>query len=282
MRAGCRFYVQACVGVAPLVLALLLLNPKCGEAIEISEDDLSYQAERGEGLIFLPVTLPDGGHVTLISPSRWRSLLKRLERLLVGEHARFTSLLGPLPPVKTAVQLMEEEHFFKLTQAPKWTNALYYQGRITVPLSPHKPVDCENLMRAIKHEFAHAIVNAISGGHCPGWLDEGLAQWAEGSENPALRPALERWLHIHAPVSLEQLQGGFTRLESSMVPAAYAQSLYLTKLIIKSFGFQAIRNYLDDLRGFGDRALAFQNNFGINEQNFERMAALALSRWSAQ
>ena len=32
----------------------------------------------------------------------------------------------------------------------------------------------------LSHELAHAFIRQASGGRAPGWLHEGLAQWAEG------------------------------------------------------------------------------------------------------
>ncbi|NLF24578.1 MAG: hypothetical protein GX589_02825 [Deltaproteobacteria bacterium] len=252
-----------------------------------AEQRASYDALKRQGnnafslreLHSVPVTLPNDTQVILIAPTAWRGLNHTLAELIKSEHAHFSHLLGPIPQFDLTVMLMEEEAFFKLTRAPRWTNALYFKGRITIPLAAKGELDQTNLMRAVKHEFAHAVINAFSRGRCPGWLDEGLAQWAEGPENPALRPALAQWLKSRGPVPLNLLQGGFTKLDLAMVPAAYAQSLFITKLIIRSFGFKVISKYLEELRREADQSIAFKKSFGFNEQHFERMAGLALSDW---
>ena len=173
---------------------------------------------------------------------------------------------------------MEEQAFYRRTGAPSWTNAMYYRGEIMIPLPSGKYIDLEETARAVTHEYTHAVIHALSNGKCPGWLDEGIAQWAEGTENPALRPALYRWLRKNPPVPLSLLQGGFTRLNSRMVPAAYAQSLIASSLIIDTYGFEKVTDFLSYLREGNAQALAFRRAFGISTGQFEQRLAQQLSR----
>jgi hypothetical protein len=177
---------------------------------------------------------------------------------------------------------MEEEEFFELTGAPKWTNAMFFRGQIILPIAKSKPVDIENLNRSMKHEYTHAILSALSGGNLPGWIDEGLAQWFEGEESPGLRTALREWLKTNEPVSLSLLQGGFTKLKPEMVPAAYAQSLLATRLVADKYGFPAIANYFLLLRDGVEKEAAFETAFAISLKDFEAQLDRALKRWAAQ
>ena len=123
------------------------------------------------------------------------------------------------------------------------------------------------------------MLHALSNGRCPGWLDEGLAQWAEGAENPALPRALSSWLKERSPVPLSYLQGGFTKLDPAMVAAAYAQALYSANLLVESFGFQRIRNYLELLHNNKSKSEAFNETFGLSEASFEKTLTLSLNEW---
>ena len=230
-------------------------------------------------LHFTPIELNGGTKLTVISPEKWHVVTGFLSKTLINTHQKYGRLLGELKPVTTAIRLMDEETFFQTTGAPRWTNAMFYRGQIIIPLSSDHPVDFENLSRSIKHEYTHAIINALTGGRAPGWLDEGVAQWAEGSENPALKPALRSWLRRNEPVPLSLLQGGFTKLDSSMVPAAYAESLYATYAIINTYGFQSIRRYFDELRSGSAKSTAFEEGFGITEERFEQRLGLSLEGW---
>lgn len=260
-----------------LVLALITA------AAPVRAEDLKARLASGSpqalsAITFSPLQLSGGSHLTLVSPARWKPLIQRLSGSLAEIHQHYTEIFGPIPPLTTSIRLMDEEDFFKTTGAPRWTNALYYKEEIIIPLRSGN-VDWDNLFRAVKHEYTHAVVHALSAGRCPGWLDEGLAQWAEGAENPALRPALIKRLRTSGPVPLKLLQGGFTKLDSAIVPAAYAQSLYITQILIRSYGFKHINMFLTALRRGQDKQTAFRRAFDVSEAGFERSMGRALAQW---
>ncbi len=242
------------------------------------EDDFSP----GASIRYLPLSLSGGTKLTLISPEHWNAVAKKISGNLEKSHSFFSKLFGDIPAFQSSVRLMDEEDFYAETGAPRWTNAMYYRKQIIIPMSRSEAIDFDNLFRSVRHEYTHAVIHALSNGKAPGWLDEGIAQWAEGSENPALRPALYNWLSDNKPLPLLMLQGGFTKLESKMVPAAYAQSLFAANTMINTFGFKEIRGYFDSLRTGSNKPGAFKNNFRMSESKFEQHLAKTLNRWHAK
>jgi len=230
-------------------------------------------------LRFTPLNLSNGSKLTVISPTKWSDVTKQILKTLNDTHKEFTQLFAEIPAFSTSVRLMEETTFFELTGAPAWTNAMFFRGQIIIPLSSKKEIDLDNLIRSVKHEYTHAIMSSLSGGRLPGWLDEGIAQWFEGSESPGLRDALREWLKDHEPVSLSILQGGFTKLNTEMVPAAYAQSLLATKALAEKFGFPAIGRFLILLREGVDKQSAFLTAFDMTQEAYERELGKALTTW---
>jgi hypothetical protein len=257
--------------------------PQISQADSKSEERARYvQPEETSPLRFTPVNLANGSKLTLISPQRWSETASTLIATLNTTHDQFTELFSEIPAFSTSIRLMEEEEFFELTGAPKWTNAMFFRGQIILPIAKSKPVDIENLNRSMKHEYTHAILSALSGGNLPGWIDEGLAQWFEGEESPGLRTALREWLKTNEPVSLSLLQGGFTKLKPEMVPAAYAQSLLATRLVADKYGFPSIANYFLLLRDGVEKEAAFETAFAISLKDFEAQLDRALKRWATQ
>jgi hypothetical protein len=220
-------------------------------------------------LTFSPRHLGDGSTLTLVSPSLWEPLNLRLEECLRKCHDYLRRQFGELAPITVSVRLMEEEAFFRRTHAPRWTNALFSGGEITIPVAVDGRLDMLNLFRAARHEYTHAVVSALSEGRCPGWLDEGLAQWAEGAENPALQQALRRWLLHEQPPPFAALQNGFTKLPIRMVAAAYGESLSAVKTLIADHGFGRIRAFLADLRQGESAGKAFRRSFYVDLRTFE-------------
>ncbi len=229
---------------------------------------------------FTPVTMSDGSRLTLIAPSQWSDIASDISTELIQTHQQLTDLFGAVPPFRSSVRLLDEPTFYELTGAPGWTNAMFFRGEIIIPLSTNEPIDLDNLHRSVKHEYSHAVFSALSGGFIPGWLDEGLAQWIEGEENPALRNSLRSYLLTAAPVPLNLLQGGFTKLSPRMVPAAYAQSLIAVQALLKAYGVDGISEYLRLLREQVSKETAFMTAFGISEGDFESRLDDTLSSWA--
>lgn len=229
-----------------------------------------------------PVNLADGSRLTVISPAQWSSISSDLLHELRSSHKEHSARLGRIPAINTSIRLMDEGSFFEYTGAPSWTNALFFRGQILIPLSLTQPIDLDNLRRSVKHEYTHAVIFSLSGGKAPGWFDEGIAQWSEGSENPALRAALRGYLQENEPVPLSLLQGGFTKLDEKMVPAAYAQSLLATKALIELYGFDLVSAYLSMMRAGTAPDTAFETAFRTTRVRFEEKLSSSLLKWAGR
>lgn len=257
-----------------LILGLFALFPASPLLAENLRTDAkaSYSLESAGSLKrseLQPFTLSGGSRLTLVTSASFEPLARNVQKIIRDSHDYLTTVFGEIPAFNTEVRLMDEDTFFATTGAPRWTNAMYFRNQIIVPLGPHAMQDLDNVYRAIRHEFTHAVIHAVTNGRCPGWIDEGLAQWAEGSENPALRPAMRDWLSNNDTVPFALLQGGFTKLDTAMVPASYAQSLYASKSILAAFGFAKLRTYFDKLRSGAAKNESFESAFGMDERDFE-------------
>jgi hypothetical protein len=241
----------------------------------------TYTREELENsLTSTPVRLPGGSTITIITPSQWSDMAADLLSVITQTNATHAALFSQVPAFKTSIRLMDEETFFSTTGAPKWTNALFLRGQIIIPLSLTETIDRDNVRRSVKHEYTHALLSAISGGRIPGWIDEGMAQWMEGGEHPALHKALRQWLTTNDPIPLRLLQGGFTRLPTHMVAAAYAQSLVTVQALLRTYGYERIAVYLHALREGRNNDDAFRIAFGLSASQLELRLNRALQRWS--
>ena len=138
----------------------------------------------------------------------------------------------------------------------------------------------QELDRALRHEYVHAFIAELSGFKCPAWLDEGVAQILEGPANPVLAPALREWIAENNSIPLDSLEHGFTTLEDDMVPAAYAESLFVTKSLIRKKGFASIVDYLKNLRAGMSSRSAFRVAFGQSQKSFENNLTKRIRSWS--
>src|SRR5258707_6647413 len=85
--------------------------------------------------------------------------------------------LGNPPRDSILVTLYTEQAFFDVTHAPTWSGAIN-DGKLRIPVSGLSSMTSE-LAHVLKHELAHSFITQLSGGRCPPWLHEGIAQFLE-------------------------------------------------------------------------------------------------------
>jgi len=111
-------------------------------------------------------------------------------------------------------------------------------GRVVVVLAPEARDVPFNWHDTLLHELMHAVCHGLAGGKLPQWLEEGLAQWAEG----VARPRSWNLVLTHAQsakglLSLQHLDRAFLAESGSSERAlAYAQSGLAVEFLVGRFG----------------------------------------------
>jgi hypothetical protein len=184
------------------------------------------------------------------------------------------------PTKRVVLRFLSPEQFRIQTGAPSWTSAMYFRDEISIPLTNQTGLRLDELKRALRHEYVHAVVAELSHYRAPAWLDEGVAQLIEGPPNPLLGPALRDWARANAAIPIDWLQNGFTTLDSSIVPAAYAESLFAVRKIVHTSGFSGITKYLQLLGQGVPEKQAFTRAFDLETATFERQLTVEMRRWA--
>jgi tetratricopeptide (TPR) repeat protein len=153
--------------------------------------------------------------------------------------------LGNPPRDNILVTLYTEQAFFDVTHAPTWSGAMN-DGKLRIPVSGLSSVTPE-LARVLKHELAHSFITQLSGGRCPPWLHEGIAQFVEpkslGGEGHQLAVLFKNQQNI----PLNALEGSFANLSGAQAYVAYAESLAAVSYINDSYGMSDIQRILERL-----------------------------------
>lgn len=189
-------------------------------------------------------------------------------------------IFASAPTKKVVLKFLSPAEFRRQTGAPAWTSAMFYRDEITVPMAEDHAIDYEELGRALRHEYVHAYVAEVSKYRCPAWLDEGVAQLIEGDANPLLGPALRKWVARNPAIPLDWLHNGFTTLDSAIVPAAYAQSLFATRVLVEKHGYSAIQAYLKGLGSGLEEPVAFEKAFDMPKAKFENDLTATMRQWA--
>ncbi len=206
-------------------------------ALEKAERDAREESEYREGET-VHFRLKYNGTA---APELARDVLKTLE----SEYDEISTALNYVPPEPIGVILYTNQAFMDITQAPNWSGALN-DGRIRVPVEGLSSMNAE-LARVLKHELTHSFVGQKTGGRCPVWLQEGLAQFMEGKRSRTNAATLIRAQEQHMELSLSSYETSWLNLPKDDALKAYAWSLAVVETIVTVNGMDDMGRILDHL-----------------------------------
>jgi tetratricopeptide (TPR) repeat protein len=175
------------------------------------------------------------------APELAREVLQTLEK----EFEEISSTLNYVPPEPIGVVLYTNQTFTDITRAPSWSGALN-DGRIRVPVEGLTSMTSE-LARVLKHELTHSFVGQKTDGHCPVWLQEGLAQYMEGKRSRGNAGALIAAYENHMDFSLASYETSWLNLPRDVAANAYAWSLATVEAMLTAGTMDDMTQILDRL-----------------------------------
>jgi len=153
--------------------------------------------------------------------------------------------LGNPPRDSILVTLYTEQAFFDVTHAPTWSGAIN-DGKLRIPISGLSSMTSE-LAHVLKHELAHSFITQLSGGRCPPWLHEGIAQFLEPRSLGGTGHQLSLLFKAQRNIPLNALEGSFLHFSGSEAYLAYAESLAAVSYINDTYGMSDIQRILQRL-----------------------------------
>jgi tetratricopeptide (TPR) repeat protein len=186
----------------------------------------------------------ESGHFTLRYEGKQNSdeLAKQIINVLEDDYSDLVRQLGVAPRASIPVILYTEQAFFDVTQAPTWTGAIN-DGKLRIPVQGVTSVNTE-LAHVLKHELTHSFVNQLSGGRCPQWLNEGIAQFMEPRTLSGGRN-LSALFHVQHEIPFNNLEGSFMRFSGTEANLAYAESLAAVEYIADTYGVSDLERILE-------------------------------------
>jgi tetratricopeptide (TPR) repeat protein len=170
-----------------------------------------------------------------------RELLATLE----SDYDDLVRDLGVAPRSSISVTLYTEQAFFDVTQAPSWSGAIN-DGKLRIPVNGVSSVTSD-LAHVLKHELAHSFVSQITGGRCPTWLNEGVAQALEPRTLGSSGRALAQLFQAQHEIPYNMLEGSFMHFNGPEASLAYAESLAAVEYISDTYGMSDVQRVLQRL-----------------------------------
>ncbi len=172
------------------------------------------------------------------------ALRGQLLATLESEYDDLVRELSIAPRNSIPVVLYTEQSFFDVTQAPSWSGAVF-DGKLRIPINGLTSVTPE-LARVLKHELAHSFIRQLSGGRCPQWLNEGIAQAVEPKQISHGRLLADLFRDQHE-IPLNALEGSFMQFSSTQATVAYEESLAAVQYISETYGMSDLQRILERL-----------------------------------
>ena len=213
----------------------LMPDEETRHALEKAQRDVQEEAEYREG---------ETSHFRLkyngeAAPELAQEVLKTLE----SEYEEISATLNYVPPEPIGVILYTNQTFMDITRAPSWTGA-FNDGRIRVPVEGLGHMTNE-LARVLKHELTHSFISQKTGGQCPVWLQEGIAQFMEGKRSRVNAAALAAAYENHMEFSPLSYETSWMNLPKDAASNAYAWSLAVVEKIVTVDGMDDVERILD-------------------------------------
>jgi len=127
----------------------------------------------------------------------------------------------------------------------EWTGAVAFPD-YNIILTQARADNLEWSKRALAHEITHLLVREATFGpfgDIPTWLNEGLAQYAEGEMEEYQHKLLDRAIEEDRLISVRSLGSGFPA-DPGQASLAYAQSLSLVSHLVNTYGWAKMRELL--------------------------------------
>lgn len=187
----------------------------------------------------------ESSHFTLRYEGKQSSeqLRRELMATLESGYDDLVRQLGVAPRASIPVILYTEQAFFDVTQAPSWSGAVN-DGKLRIPISGISSMTSD-LARVLKHELAHSFVNQASGGRCPTWLNEGVAQAVEGKTLASDGRRIGQLFRAQHAIPYNVLEGSFMRFSNVEAVVAYDESLAAVEYINETYGMSDVERILE-------------------------------------
>jgi tetratricopeptide (TPR) repeat protein len=173
------------------------------------------------------------------------TLRSQIVAALESDYDDLSRDLGNPPRDSILVTLYTEQAFFDVTRAPTWAGAIN-DGKLRIPVSGLSSMTPE-LAHVLKHELAHSFINQLSGGRCPPWLHEGIAQFLEPKTLNGDGHQLSLLYKAQRNIPLNALEASFTSLSGNAAYLAYAESLAAVSYINDTYGMSDVQRILQQL-----------------------------------
>ncbi len=155
--------------------------------------------------------------------------------------------LDCFPSDQISISIINTHDAAMPTHVPKWAGG-QYDGQIQLSYCADGEPELGVLYILVRHEWTHLLVDILTNGNCPIWLNEGLAQTIARPLLSFEKLALQQADKNGTLPTLSELSQPFSQLSTSKRKIAYLHSAAIVATLIDEGGYPSIRQLLCLLR----------------------------------
>ena len=183
-------------------------------------------------------------------------------RLIYRTYSELGEMLGYYPASPVSISIANTNgRATSQHSMPRWASGCYDGGIHLAYCAAGEPV-LSILYALLRHEWVHLLVHHVAHGHCPVWLDEGLAQSIARPMFESERRDFQQAGQMKRLLPFALLNKPFNQLPTKYRKLAYIQSTAVAEFLIQQFGFPKIRKLLHQLGNGTPIAIAIEHVFG--------------------
>ncbi len=186
------------------------------------------------------------------------------------------SQLSYQPAENIIVILYTQREFADITQAPSWAGAIN-DGKLRIPIGGITAMNAQ-LERILKHELTHSFLRSLTGGRCPTWLNEGMAELIEPRSSSSYASRLSALFQERKAIPFSALEGSFTRFSDLQAQVAYAESLSGVEYLRDRYGMGEVVRMLRNIGSGAEPEMALRQSTGMDYSAFAQRVGEYLAK----
>jgi hypothetical protein len=179
--------------------------------------------------------------------------LEVVERNLNAVRNDVGRSLGVDSDARFQVILTEPDVFHRYSGTRAHVAGLF-DGKIHIPIATQ--VNERELQGTLWHEYTHAVISLKAGGHCPVWLNEGIATYQQSKIDPQLREGVGHLLGPDGKLPYTWAELDSTLHSQTASPRAqafaYLQAYAVADYLYARYRSQRVNALLEALRTTAD------------------------------
>ena len=201
--------------------------------------------------------------------------IQQIGEMLNAAYSCIGTRLRYRGPTGLPVHILTTEQLTAITGHPNFHGVYDDILRIGVEI----PLKLDKIRETVYHEYTHVVLERITAGRCPFWVQEGAAQLLSEPWTVDKQSDLRKLRRVGKWPSMRQMNRVEVVLSDMEIAfAAYLKSFVAERILSNNYSWERFLNFLALIRAGTDSEEALRAAYGFDFATLERMISAELAR----